>query len=141
MGLGSAGVRRLTQEGRDHLKSIGQTYWLYDTGKIANIFLQEDGNKLCHFEHDNLMHIGGMSHYLSPPDGGGAADNADWEPDQTEWKWPVTRLEVAGYTAVVLRSLAAGHPAPDIPAEVDPTIADRLETVRNELITLVSTYP
>jgi hypothetical protein len=141
LSFGSAGVRRLTEEGRDRLKAIGRTYWLYDTGKLANIFLQEDGNQLCHFEHENLMHIGGMSHYLSPPDGGGAADNADWAPDQSEWKWQVTRLEVAAYTAVVLRNLAGGHQAPEIPSEVDPTIAVRLEAVRNELITLVSTYP
>ena len=139
--FGTAGVRRLTQAGRDRLKAIGQTYWLYDTGKLANIFLQEDGNKLGHFEHENLMHIGGMSHYLSPPDGGGAAESADWAPDETEWKWPVTRLEVAAYTALVLRNLAGGHAAPEIPAEVDPTIAGRLEVVRNELVTLVSTYP
>jgi len=140
IGFKSAGVRRLTQEGRDLLKAIGQTYWLYDTGKIANIFFQEDGNKLCLFEHENLMHIGGMSHYLSPPDGGGAAYDADWVPDESEWKWPVTRLEVAAYTAVVLRNLAAGRPAPEIPAEVDPSVAPRLERVRDELITLVATY-
>jgi len=111
-------------------------YWAV----LANIFFQEDGNKLCLFEHENLMHIGGMSHYLSPPDGGGAAYDADWVPDESEWKWPVTRLEVAAYTAVVLRNLAAGRPAPEIPAEVDPSIAPRLERVRDELITLVATY-
>jgi hypothetical protein len=140
VGFKTPGVRRLTPEAQQRLVDIGQKYWLYDTGKIVNIFLQQEGYKLCHFEHENLMHIGGMSHYLSPPEGGGAATDASWKPDQAAWPWPVTRLEIAGYTAAVLRSLAAGHPAPGIPAEVDATIADRLEMVRNELITLVSTY-
>lgn len=140
VGFKSAGLRKLTEEGRNRLEAIGQRYWLYDTGKLVNIFLQEDGNRLCHFEHENLMHIGGMSHYLSPPEGGGAAEDADWKPDQTEWPWPVTRLEIASYTATVLRNLATGHPAPEVPAEVDPALAPRLELVRSELITLVSTY-
>jgi hypothetical protein len=67
-------------------------------------------------------------------------DDAEEEPDQTNWPWPVTRLEVARFTATVLRNLIAGRGAPEVPEVVDPAIAPRLEMVRDELITLVSTY-
>jgi hypothetical protein len=140
VGFGSAGPRRLSDEAKQHLQDIKRDYMLYDTGKLVNIFLQEDGQLLRHFEHPNLMHIGGMSHYLSPPDGGGGAEEAGWQPDQTRWPWPVGRLEVALYTAAVLRSLCDGQPAPGVPAEVDPALAPRLEMVRGELVTLVDTY-
>lgn len=139
VGFRSAG-NDLTDEGTRRLDAIGRKYWLYDTGKIVNILLQEDGEQLCHFEHPSLLHIGGMSHFLSPPDGGGGAEQVDWEPDQRVWPWPVTRLEVARYTAFVIRTLAAGRPAPPIPDEVDASLAPRLELVRNELITLIDTH-
>jgi len=139
IGFRSAGSE-LTDEVTNRLETSGRKYWVYDTGKLVNIFLQEDGEKLCHFEHPNLLHIGGMSHYLSPPDGGGGAEDAEWEPDQRIWPWPVTRLEVARYTGAVLRTLVEGHPAPPVPTEVDATLAPRLESVRDALVTLVDTY-
>ncbi len=139
IGFKSAGPD-LSDEAKAHVVAIGRRYFLYDTGKLMNIFLQEDGNTLCHFEHPNLMHIGGLSHYLSPPDGGGGAEEAGWSPDQTTWPWPVTRLEVARFTAAVLRNLDAGRPAPTLPSEVDPAVAPRLKMVRDALIMLVGTY-
>ena len=130
----------LTDEASQHLVDIKRRYLLYDTGKLVNIFLQQDGRVLHHFEHPNLLHIGGMSHYLSPPDGGGGAEQAGWRPDSETWPWPVTRLEVALFTAAVVRSLADSHPAPELPADVDPALAPRLAMVRDELITLVTSY-
>ncbi len=139
IGFKSAGPD-LSDEAKERLVAIKRRFLLYDTGKLMNIFLQDEGNTLCHFEHDALVHIGGLSHYLSPPDGGGGAEEADWSPDQTVWPWPVSRLEVARFTAAVLRNLGAGRPAPALPADVDESVAPRLEMVRNELITLVETY-
>lgn len=139
LGFGSAGTD-LNEEATRRLDAINRNYWIYDTGKLVNIFFQEDGSKLCHFEHPNLMHIGGMSHYLSPPDGGGGADDADWEPDQRVWPWPVTRLEVARFTAAVMRNVSEGRPAPELPSDVDAALAPRLEMVRDAIITLVETY-
>jgi hypothetical protein len=116
------------------LMETRRMYMLYDTGKLVNIFLQDDGARLCHFEHENLVHIGGMSHYLSPPDGPGGS------PEDAEWPWPVTRLEVARFTATVLRALVAGQDPPPLPSEVDPALAPRLARVREQLIALVTTY-
>ncbi len=139
VGFKSAGPD-LSDEAKQRLDEIKRRFLVYDTGKLMNIFLQEEGNTLCHFEHPNLIHIGGLSHYLSPPDGGGGAEVADWSPDQTTWPWPVTRLEVARFTAAILRSLSEGHPAPALPSGVDPAVAPRLEMVRSELAALVNTY-
>lgn len=133
IGFQSAGPD-LSDAAKQVLQDAGRWYFLYDTGKILNFFLQHDGNRLEHFEHRHLMHIGGMSHYLSQPDvpGGGIND--------PRWPWPVTRLEVARYCSAVLARLSAGLPAPAVPTEVDPDIAPRLERVRATLIELVETY-
>ena len=119
VGFRSAGPD-LSDAARQVLQDSGRWYFLFDTGKILNILLQHDGHRLEHFEHRHLMHIGGMSHYLSQPDvpGGGI--------DDPHWPWPVTRLEVARYCSAVLGRLSNGLPAPEVPAEVDPEIAARL---------------
>ena len=113
VGFRSAGPD-LSDAARQVLEDSGRWYFLFDTGKILNILLQHDGHRLEHFEHRHLMHIGGMSHYLSQPDvpGGGIND--------PRWPWPVTRLEVARYCSAVLGRLSNGLPAPEVPAEVDP---------------------
>ena len=138
VGFGFAGPD-LSDAAVARLEATGRKYLVYDTGKLMNIFLQDDGGVLEHFEHPNLLHIGGMSHYLSPPDGGGGADG-DWIPGEETWPWPVTRLEVARFAAAVLRAVSVGAAAPLVPAAVDPGIAPRLERVRRELIALVETY-
>jgi hypothetical protein len=120
---------------KDVLKAAGHDYWIYDTGKILNILFQEDGNRLCHFEHPALLHIGGMSHYLSPPEKGGEALATDEEPDQA-WPWPPERLAVARYTAALLRALCDRRPPPGAPSDLDPDLARRLDRVRRALVGL-----
>jgi hypothetical protein len=71
VGFGSAGEQEVPGPTMEALRAAGQENWLYDTGKMVNILLQEDGNRLCHLEHAALLHIGGLSHYLSPPEKGG----------------------------------------------------------------------
>jgi len=132
----STGKGDLPQRGRDALVAAGHDYWLYDTGKIVNILLQVDGHQLCHFEHPALLHIGGMSHYLSPPEKQGGLLAPDEEPDQ-RWPWPVGRLTVARYTAGVLRTLCDGDPEPALPDGVEGELAARLGRVRDALATCV----
>jgi hypothetical protein len=139
IGFGTAGPE-LSEQATRYLDETNRRYMLYDTGKLMNIFLQAEGWQLCHFEHPNLMHIGGLSHYLSPPEGGGGAEELGWRPEDGPWAWPLTRLEVAHYTAMVLRMLTEGRPAPDLPDDVDPVLAPRLEMVRSALINMVATY-
>src|SRR5690606_22166711 len=66
VGFASAGPE-LEPATRARLAEAGRDYKLFDTGKIVNILLQCDGQRLLHTEHPDLLHVGGMSHYLSPP--------------------------------------------------------------------------
>jgi hypothetical protein len=135
VGFGSVGGGDLPQRAKTALVAAGHEYWLYDTAKIVNILLQEDGHRLRHFEHPALLHIGGMSHYLSPPEADGEALAAGEEPDQ-RWPWPPARLAVARHTASLLRALCEDQPLPAPPSGLDPDLAARLARVREALIGL-----
>jgi hypothetical protein len=121
-------VGDLAPEAKDALVTAGHTYWIYDTGKILNILLQESGHRLCHLEHPALLHIGGMSHYLAPPKGRGEA-RAPGEASDLGLPWPPARLEVARYTAALLRALSRGGPPPEAPGGLDADLAGRLDRV------------
>ena len=131
-----SGGGNLSEAADATLAAAGHRYWLYDTGKLVNVFLQESGYELRHQEHPNLLHIGGMSHYLSPPETAGAGavaslarvDRTTWNPD---------RLEVAEFSAAVLRAAVDGDPVPDTPAGVEADVAEKLEMVRREILALV----
>ena len=138
VGFGSAG-REIPAAAAAAIEAAGHRYWIYDTGKILNILFQEGGHRLCHFEHDSLVHVGGMSHYLSPPEHHGKPGSANEEPDQ-KWPWPAARLEVARYSAALLRDLCAYRPPPPMPPGLPDDLAQRLRVVRDELIDLVHTY-
>jgi hypothetical protein len=138
VGFGSA-ANDIPGPARKALVAAGHEYRIYDTGKVVNILLQEDGHRLCHFEHPALLHIGGMSHYLSPPEKRGRLLTPDEEPDQ-RWPWPTARLEVARYTAGLLRALCDGHPPPTAPPDVDGELARRLDRVSGALVEVVCAY-
>jgi hypothetical protein len=137
-GMGSAGSD-LPRATKDALAAAGHGYWIYDTGKVVNILLQEDGNRLCHLEHPALLHIGGMSHYLSPPPAHGKPSSADEAPEQ-RWPWPATRLEVARHTASLLQALSDHEPPPLPPSGLDDDLVSRLARVRRAVIDVVRDY-
>ena len=130
----------LSEEARAALTRAGHEYILYDTGKLLNIFLQEDGNVLRHAENPNLMHIGGLSHYLSPPRMVVRGEGEDPEPDWARWKGMASRFEVARFTAAVLRTLCDGGEPPDIPAGLDDSMTERLVKVRTALVAMVARH-
>ncbi|MEZ5246734.1 MAG: hypothetical protein R2707_16685 [Acidimicrobiales bacterium] len=118
------------------LAEAGHDYWLYDTGKLVNVFLQLSGYELRHREHPNLLHIGGMSHYLSPPELNGAGAVARLgRVDRTTWN--AERLEVAEFSAAVLRAAVDGGEAPEVPAGLAPDVAAKLALVRREILALI----
>ncbi|MDW3220229.1 MAG: hypothetical protein R8F63_16590 [Acidimicrobiales bacterium] len=126
----------LSDEALAVLAAAGQNYWLYDTGKLLNVFLQESGHRLEHREHASLLHIGGMSHYLSPPEtvgqGGlmdlGTVDRENWNP---------ARLEVAEFSAAVLKAAVHHEPVPEVPAGLDPDTTAKLTLVRTTILDAV----
>jgi hypothetical protein len=136
VGLGSAGPE-LDEETRAQLSAAGHNYVVYDTGKIVNILFQLDGNTLLHHDHRALLHIGGLSHFLSPP-GEEAGERA--EPSWARFEGMQPRADIARYTAAVVRAEIEERPLPEVPADADPTTRPRLERVRNEIAPLVQRY-
>jgi hypothetical protein len=138
VGLGSAGPD-VSDEARAQLESAGHLYKVYDTGKIVNILLQVDGRSLAHIDPDELIHIGGMSHFLSPPDRGAKGGEVE-TPSWARWHGMEPRLVVTRFTAALLRSQVEETPIPDLPPGLDAAMQERLLMVRDEIIDLVGRY-
>jgi hypothetical protein len=137
VGLGSAGPE-LREDARARLEEIGQTYLVYDTAKIVNALLQADGHRLVHRDLPQLLHIGGLSHYLAPSGGFVEGADGELEPDWARWGGEAARLDVARFTALMLRNLCDGGPPPEIPPDADPAIVAKLELVRDAMTVLVA---
>jgi hypothetical protein len=137
VGLGSAGPE-LAEPTRDRLASAGHLYRVYDTGKIVNILLQLDGRTLRHVDPHELIHIGGMSHFLSPPDAaqGGEVETPSW----AVYEGMEARLAVTRYTAALLRSLVEDTVRPGLPPGLDGALEHRLRFVTHEIVDLVERY-
>lgn len=137
VGLGSAGPD-LSDAASARLAAMGHTYLIYDTGKITNALLQADGNRLVHLDLPQLIHIGGLSHYLSPASYI-SLDDGELAP---EWiRWGITsRYHVTKFTALTLRHLYEDRPAPAIPEGADPVMKAKLELVQVELEEMFKTY-
>ena len=137
VGFGEGGSG-LSQATRQVLRSGGHDYLLYDTGKLVNILLQEDGHTITHSEHDDLVHVGGLLHYLWAPRV--AAADGTRTVDWANWRGMTARHEVARYTAAVLRELLAGRPAPTIPQHASEAMVPRLELVRTTMSDVVARH-
>ena len=132
-GIGFAsGSADLPPDGQALLEEHGLAYWMFDTAKLVNIMLQEDGHPLVHQEHDALVHVGGLLHYLWAP----RVTEADGEVDVDWARWANQgpRHQVARYAAQVLHALVDGQPAPPVPATASPELIGRLEQARDALV-------
>ena len=138
IGLGSAGPE-LSDAARSLMAEAGHRYRIYDTGKIANILFQLDGHTLRHFDHPDLIHIGGLSHFISPPDPGAKSGEIE-TPTWARFQGMDVRFETAQYTAAVLRSSIERRPVPPLPEGVEPGSRARFELVRLEMTDLVERY-
>jgi hypothetical protein len=141
VGFSSAG-NDLPDAARARLVEIGRGYWIYDTAKVVNILLQADGGRLVHEEHPALLHIGGVSHYLAPPSTAPAARDQPpaWGegPDWGEQTGQAARYRAAQFAARVIEEVQAGQHPPEVPADSDPGLRDRLEEVRTAVVELFS---
>lgn len=138
VGLGSAGPD-LTEAAKARMAAMGHEYIVYDTAKIVNALLQADGHRLVHRDLPQLIHIGGLSHYLSPPGGYITLDDGEVAPDFA--RWGITdRYHVTKFTALTLRRLQHDGSVPRIPAGIEPAMARKLELVQREMADLFATY-
>ncbi len=132
------GGKGLSASARTRLADAGHDYFIYDTGKLVNIFLQIDGETMCHEEHPNLMHIGGLSHYLSPPSH--VVNDGEEEPDWARWRGMSSRFEVARFTAAVLRDLCHDRIPPSVPENLSTEMKHKLQRVREALLATVPRF-
>lgn len=137
IGFGSGGPD-IPAPAVNRLEEGNLRYWIYDTAKVMNALIQLDGGTLIHEEHPMLLHIGGVSHYLSPPESIGSAKDQAIHP---EWAaWDSDRLEVAQFCAAVLMAMVDGGEPAAVPSGVEPAIASKLGVVRAALIEMVERY-
>lgn len=137
IGLGSAGPD-LSEAARSRLEQMGHRYVVYDTGKIVNCFLQADGMGVAHRDLPQLVHIGGLSHFLAPP--GRERDTPDAEPQWAKWESTRERYIVARHTAETFRHLCDGAPRPAIPPGAPESTAAKCDLVEREVDDLVDRY-
>jgi hypothetical protein len=141
IGFHVASKRDMSEGAWARMVELGKDKWVYDTGKVLNILLQADGHELIHREHDALVHIGGLSHFLAPPE----IDFTDPEAvaDRGKPMWvngdevTADRAAVAEFTAEMLKELDAGRTAPEIPPEAEGPLVQKLRSVRLEMIDMV----
>jgi hypothetical protein len=121
------------------LAALGRQFERYDTAKVLNILFQGDGFLLTHFDNPALVHIGGISQYLSDPSvlrrGPGASASGDapvpWFAASGAGR---DRWDFAQWAAATLRSLVDGEPAPELPEETQQRL--RASAVQRELLDL-----
>jgi hypothetical protein len=142
----------LPVEARRDLERFGRRFDVYDTAKVVNILLQTDGGSVCHFEHPNLVHIGGMSvQYLCEAFDVRPIDL--WDAWERSVEPAATAAEVqehrgrhadrpnpARLAALALRCLVRGEELPPIPTALSSAAAERLRVVLDELADLVDRY-
>jgi hypothetical protein len=139
VGLGSAGPE-LRDDTKARLAEMGHGHYIvFDTAKIVNTLLQGDGHPLVHRDLPQLVHIGGLAHYLSPP-AYRTTESGEVEPDWTRFEIMTARHEVTRHTARTLRHLLDGEPEPPLPEGLDEGMEAKLRLVHQEVVDLVERY-
>jgi hypothetical protein len=139
--LHCGGESEMSPETWAQVKALGRDFMAYDTAKVANILFQGEGHTLVHEEHDALVHIGGLSHYLAPPqfDFANEATSGEFEgePLWVKFQGVELRAAVARLTAEMLKDLAVGAPTASIPEGLEEGTRAKLELVQREVTTMV----
>ena len=138
VGLGSAGPE-LRDDTKKQMAAMGHEYMVYDTAKITNALLQGDGHPLVHRDLPQLVHIGGLAHFLSPP-AYRTNEQGEVEPDWTRYEVMAARHQVTRFCADTLRALGEGREPPLPPPGLEPGMATKLARVRHEIRDLVQRY-
>ena len=107
------------------MAEAGHRYLVYDTGKIVNILFQLDGHALWHFDHPQLVHIGGLL-ALHLAAGRRCEERRGRDTVVGGFGGMEARLTVARYSAAVLRGTIERRPVPPLPPDLDPPMQARL---------------
>jgi hypothetical protein len=142
VGFSSAGANDVSAAVLARLEELGRPYFVFDTGKIVNILIQGDGHRLVHLENPDLVHIGGVSHFLAPPmtPEGETPVWGENRPNWNEWDGMEARYAVARDTADVIRAALDGGSIPPLPSEISDEVRGQLESVRGDVWAMASRY-
>jgi len=138
IGLGSAGPE-LSEGAKARLAEMGHEYIVYDTAKLVNALLQADGGTLVHRDLPQLVHIGGLAHYLAPP-GYVIDDDGTEVPDWKRYAIQEDRYAVTRHAALCLRAGMDGDELPAAPSDLAPAMEAKLARVTAEVADLVERY-
>lgn len=120
------------------LAEMGRKFRLYDTAKVLNILMQAGGLVLAHVDNPDLVHVGGISQYLSDPVVLGRSPEASSTDAPVPWFAASgagrQRWDFALWAAATLRNIVDDAPAPDLPE--DPAQRLRAIEVQRELLGL-----
>ncbi len=141
IGFGAYRGKQLPPAVRERLTALGRRYALYDTAKVLNILLQGDGYRLCHLDHENLIHIGGMSFYLSQL----AVRQPHLRPagpigKRIRMATVKARFDHAKFAALTLQALVEDGSLPALPSGLSAFEEQRLHEVQDVIVRLVATY-
>jgi hypothetical protein len=129
---------KLAEPVQRRLEEMGRRFRLYDTAKVLNILLHGDGGVLTHAENPALVHVGGISQYLSDPSvlarGAPIAASDGAVPWFAESGSGRRRWDFARWAAAVLRNIVDGEALPELPD--DPILRLRATEVQRELLDL-----
>jgi hypothetical protein len=127
---------------QQRLVEMNRRFELYDTAKAFNILLQGEGFALTHVDNPALVHIGGISQYLSDPTvlaRGSAPEELEGGDSTRPWFAASgagrDRWDFARWAAALLRSIVDGEAAPQLPEL--PVARERAMAVQRELLDLV----
>lgn len=138
--LGSAGPD-LSEEATARIHQMGHKFVVWDTAKLVNVLMQADGSRVLHRDIPELIHIGGLSHYISPTHHVTDAEGRQ-APEWTRWEgehvW--TRHLVTRFTADTLMARIAGVGPPEFPEGLTTEMQQVLLRVRDEATDLIDRF-
>lgn len=98
----------------------------YDTGKILNILLREQGFDLAYHEPEGLLHIGGLSCNVAVASKTSPAPHHP--PQATRLKWQLSSHFLKWH-----RALVSGSPLPPTPSIEEPEIMEKIERAKEQI--------
>src|SRR5690606_23818480 len=123
-------VPDLSEAAKARLTELSQEYLVFYNAKLVNTLVQADRYRVVHHELAQLVHIGGLSHFVSPAYYLPNADG-ELEPEWTRWGGDQinARHSVARFTAAALRAALAGEPTPPVASSADASTRQKLTHV------------
>lgn len=158
MGIGFERLlwREIATIHQQHLRKLNLQKEFYDTGKLLNIFLQQQGDSLCVLESNAVHHLGGVS--IVPIQRQQAAERMAsgathhflqnliqgtkhrlrrlWQPEYYRFGFSQRRGLYKVYFHDLLVALRENGPLPEMPRTGEPEMEERIGTATQQMRSL-----